>query len=155
MNQPVTSRQADITANLATGYFKEGVFSTSWKANRMSLPFKGSPAGGGYSTNGDLLKFASALRSGKLVKSATVQRMFADAVPAGPGTYAAGFGERLSNGRHIRGHAGGAPGMNANLAIVWETGATVAVTSNQGDTPTAMLLSERIADLLASHGKKP
>ena len=147
--------QEDVTPWLATGYFREGAFATSWKANWMTLPFKGSPAGGGYSTNGDLLRFAAALRSGKLVKDATLQKMFADGVPAGPGKYAAGFGERASNGRSIRGHSGGAPGMSANLAIVWETGAAVAITSNQGDTPTAMLLSERIADLLAAEGKKP
>lgn len=147
--------QEDITQKLATGYFRDGAFATSWKANWMTLPFKGSPAGGGYSTNGDLLRFASALRGGKLVKAATLQKMFDDAVPAGPGKYAAGFGDRLSNGRQIRGHAGGAEGMSANLAMVWETGAAVAVTSNQGDTPTAMLLSERIADLLASQGQKP
>lgn len=141
--------QEDITQNLAIGYFREGAFATSWKANWMTLPFKGGPAGGGYSTNGDLLRFAGALRDGRLVRTATLQKMFDEGVPVGPGTYAAGFGDRLSNGRHIRGHAGGAPGMSANLAMVWETGATVAVTSNQGDTPTAMLLSERIADLLA------
>ncbi|MDO8297724.1 MAG: serine hydrolase domain-containing protein [Caulobacter sp.] len=141
--------QEDITQNLAIGYFREGAFATSWKANWMTLPFKGSPAGGGYSTNRDLLRFAGALRAGRLVGTATLQKMFDDGVPVGPGAYAAGFGDRQSNGRHIRGHAGGAPGMSANLAMVWETGATVAVTSNQGDTPTAMLLSERIADLLA------
>ena len=147
--------QEDITEKLANGYFKDGAFATFWKANGMTLPFKGSPAGGGYSTNSDLLRFASALRGGKLVGPATLQKMFDDGVPVGPGAYAAGFGDRLSNGRHIRGHAGGAPGMSANLAIVWETGAAVAVTSNQGDTPTAMLLSERIADLLASQGQQP
>lgn len=147
--------QEDITDKLATGYFRDGAFATAWKTNGMTLPFKGSPAGGGYSTNADLLRFASALRGGKLVGTATLQKMFDDGVPVGPGTYAAGFGDRLSNGRHVRGHAGGAPGMNANLALVWETGAAVAVTSNQGDTPTAMLLSERIADLLASQGQKP
>lgn len=147
--------QEDVTEKLAIGYFKEGAFATSWKANWMTLPFKGSPAGGGYSTNGDLLRFANALRGGKLIGAATLQKMFEDGVPAGPGKYAAGFGDRPSNGRHIRGHAGGAEGMNANLAMVWETGAAVAVTSNQGDTPTAMLLSERIADLLASQGKMP
>lgn len=141
--------QEDITQNLAIGYFREGAFATAWKANWMTLPFKGGPAGGGYSTNGDLLRFAGALRDGRLVGPATLQKMFDDGVPVGPGTYAAGFGDRLSNGRHIRGHAGGAPGMSANLAMVWETGATVVVTSNQGDTPSAMLLSERIADLLA------
>jgi CubicO group peptidase (beta-lactamase class C family) len=128
----------DVTEKLAAGYFRDGVFAASWKANWMSLPFKGSPAGGGYSTNADLLRFAGALRGGKLVRATTLQKMFDDGVPVGPGSYAAGFGDRLSSGRHIRGHAGGAPGMSANLAMVWETGAAVAVTSNQGDTPTAM-----------------
>lgn len=147
--------QEDVTPKLATGYFREGAFATTWKANWMTLPIKGSPAGGGYSTNADLMRFASALRGGKLVGQETLQAMFADGVPAGPGAYTAGFGDRLSHGRHVRGHAGGAPGMSANLAIVWETGATVAITSNQGDTPTAMLLSERIADLLAAQEAKP
>lgn len=147
--------QEDVTPKLATGYFREGAFATTWKANWLTLPFKGSPAGGGYSTNADLLRFSGALRSGTLVGKETLAAMFADSVPVGPGAYAAGFGERMSNSRHIRGHAGGAPGMSANLAIVWETGATVAITSNQGDTPTAMLLSERLADLLAGQKGAP
>jgi CubicO group peptidase (beta-lactamase class C family) len=144
--------QEDVTPQLATGYFHDGLFSTVWKANPMTLPFKGSPAGGGYSTNTDLLRFAAALRDAKLVKRETLQKMFDNEVPAGPGGYAAGFGDRPSQGRHIRGHAGGADGMNADLAIVWETGAAAAITSNEGDSQTAMMLAERIADLLAAQG---
>ncbi len=142
--------QEDVTPQLATGYYHDGLFATAWKANWMTLPFKGSPAGGGYSTNADLLRFAAALRDAKLVKRETLQKMFDNEAPAGPGGYAAGFGDRPSHGRHIRGHAGGADGMNADLAIVWETGATVAITSNEGDSQTAMLLAETIADLLAA-----
>lgn len=144
----------DITPKLAVGYFREGPFSTDWKANWMSLPFKGSPAGGGYSTNADLIRFAMALHDGKLVKDETLTKMFDGEVPAGPGGYAAGFGDRLSHDRHIRGHAGGAPGMDADLAMVWETKAAVAVTSNEGDSQTAMMLAEQIADLLAAEGAK-
>lgn len=145
----------DITPQLAVGYFRDGPFATAWKANWMSLPFKGSPAGGGYSTDADLLRFARALHEGRLVRPDTLAKMFDGEVPAGPGGYAAGFGDRLSHGRHIRGHAGGAPGMDADLAIVWETGAAVAVTSNEGDTPTAMMLAEHIADLLAAEAPHP
>lgn len=147
--------QEDITPKLATGYFHNGVFSTVWKANWMTLPFKGSPAGGGYSTNADLLRFVKALRDAKLVKRETLTKMFDGEVPAGPGGYAAGFGDRVSHGRHIRGHAGGAPGMDANLAMVWETNAAVAITSNEGDSQTAMMFAETIADLLAAEGAKP
>ena len=67
--------QEDVTPKLATGYFHDGAFSTDWKANWMTLPFKGSPAGGGYSTNADLLRFAKALRDAKLVKRETLAKM--------------------------------------------------------------------------------
>ncbi|MGB3462652.1 serine hydrolase domain-containing protein [Rhodanobacter lindaniclasticus] len=144
----------DITPKLAVGYFHEELFSSTWKAAWLKLGFKSGPAGGGYSTNADLLRFAGALHKGKLVKPATLARMFDGEVPAGPGGYAAGFGDRLSHGRHIRGHAGGIEGTDANLQMVWETGAAVALTSNEGPAQT-WLLAEHIADLLAAEGVKP
>lgn len=144
----------DITPKLSVGYFHEGLFSDEWKADWMKIPFKGSPAGDSYATNADLLRFAKALREGKLVKPITLTKMFDDEVPAGPGAYAAGFGDRLSHGRHIRGHAGGIEGTDANLQMVWETGAAVALTSNEGQSQH-WLLAERIADLLAAEGAKP
>ncbi len=140
----------EVVPGLAVGYFLDSPFSTQWKAAWMKLPYKGGPAGNAYSTNADLLRFSRALRSGTLVKPATLDRMFDAPIPAGPGAYAAGFGERLSQGRRIRGHAGGIEGVSADLAIVWETGATVAVTSNQGASNSAMMLAEHIADLLAA-----
>jgi D-alanyl-D-alanine carboxypeptidase len=143
----------DVTPGLAVGYFQEGPLATEWKADWMKTGFKGGPAGGGYSTNTDLLRFATALREGKLVKAATLTKMFDDAVPAGPGGYAAGFGDRLSHGRHIRGHAGSIEGTDANLAIVWGTNAAVALTSNEGKSQTWML-AEFIADLLAAESSK-
>lgn len=145
---------ANITPKLAVGYFREGPFSTEWKADWMKIPFKGSPAGDSYSTNADLLRFAKALRAGRLVKPATLKKMFEDEVPVGPGGIAAGFGERLSHGRHIRGHQGGIEGTTTDLAMVWETGAAVALTSNEGESKT-WLLAERIADLLAAEHAKP
>ena len=144
----------DITPKLATGYFREGPFATSWKADWMKIPFKGSPAGDSYSNTTDLLRFAKALHEGRLVKPATLAKMFDDEVPAGPGGYAAGFGDRLSHGHHIRGHAGGIEGTDANLQIVWETGAAVALTSNEGPGQSWML-AEHIADLLAASAAKP
>jgi D-alanyl-D-alanine carboxypeptidase len=144
----------DVTPNLAVGYFHAGLFASEWKADWMKNPFKGGPAGGGYSNNADLLRFASALRKGKLVKPATLAKMFDDEVPAGPGGYAAGFGDRLSHGRHVRGHAGGIEGTDANLAMIWESNADVVLTSNEGPGQ-AWLFAERIADLLAAESAKP
>lgn len=144
----------DVTPNLSVGYFRDGPLAAEWKAAWMKIPFKGEPAGASYSTNADVLRFARALREGELVKPATLAKIFDDPVPAGPGGYAAGFGERVSHGRHIRGHVGGIEGTDANLAIVWETGAAVALTSNEGPAEN-WLLAERIADLLAAGYVKP
>jgi CubicO group peptidase (beta-lactamase class C family) len=144
----------EVTPKLSVGYYHEGPFSSDWKADWMKIPFKGGPAGGGYSTNADLLRFAAALREGRLVKPVTLAKMFDGEVPAGPGGYAAGFGDRLSHGRHIRGHAGGIEGTDADLAMVWEAGVAVALTSNEGPGQS-WLLAERIADLLAAEGAKP
>lgn len=144
----------EVTPKLAVGYFHESPFSTKWKANWMKIPFKGSPAGDAYSTNADLLRFAAALRSGKLLKQATLAEMFKDPVPMGPGAIEAGFGERLSHGRHIRGHQGGIEGETTDLAMIWETRGAVALTSNEGQSQT-WLLAEKIADLLAAEATKP
>ena len=143
----------EVTPKLAVGYFHDSPFSSEWKANWMKIPFKGGPAGNSYSTNADLLRFAAALRGGKLLKQATLTQMFKDPVPMGPGAIEAGFGERLSHGRHIRGHQGGIQGTTADLAMVWETDGAVALTSNEGQNQT-WLLAEHIADLLAAEGAK-
>lgn len=144
----------EVTPKLAVGYFHESPFSSEWKANWMKIPFMSAPAGDSYSTNADLLRFAQALRGGKLLKAHTLTSMFEDAVPAGPGSYAAGFGQRLSHGRHIRGHQGGSEGVTTDLAMIWETGGAVALTSNQGQSQTWML-AEQIANLLAAEGTTP
>jgi CubicO group peptidase (beta-lactamase class C family) len=61
------------------------------------LPGRGSPAGGGYSTVGDLVRFAQALRTGKLIK----------------GTYA----PRMVGPQAGLGIAGGSPGVNGMLQL--------------------------------------
>ena len=80
--------------------------------------------------------------------------MFAEPMQMGPGAIAAGFGERLSHGRHIRGHQGGIEGITTNLAMIWETQGAVALTSNQGQNRTWMF-AEHIADLLAADENPP
>ncbi len=144
-----------IVPGLAVGYYHDdGVFSRTWKANWAQGVYKGSPAGGGYASNADLLRFAKALHGGKLLKSATLAKMFDDEVPNdGPGAIGAGIDERVSHGRHIRGHQGGIEGTTADLEMIAETGAAVALTSNQGPSQH-WLLAERIADLLAAEGAK-
>lgn len=147
-------RLDEITPNLAVGYYHDGMFSSVWMMDWSKTPFKGGPAGGAYSNNADLLLFADALRNSRLVKPATLAKMFADEVPAGPGGEAAGFGDRLSHGSPIRGHTGGIEGTTADLQMIWNANAAVALTSNEGQSQTWML-AENIADLLAAEAEKP
>lgn len=51
--------------NRSVGYTKQG--GDAWHPNTNFLPFRGTAAGGGYTTVGDLLRFANALREKKLL----------------------------------------------------------------------------------------
>jgi hypothetical protein len=100
---------------------------------------------------GDLLKFDQALRNNKLLNAASIQTVIAGKVQPPrfpPGMkYAYGFGDKNPDGGRIVGHNGGAPGMNAQLDIHWNTGYTVVVLSNL-DPPAATEWAKYISDRL-------
>jgi CubicO group peptidase (beta-lactamase class C family) len=56
----------------AVGYMRSSPSGGAWVPNTDTLPWRGTAAGGGYSTVGDLLRFAQALRSGRLISEATL-----------------------------------------------------------------------------------
>jgi len=115
----------------------------------------GSPAGGAISTAEDLLKFAEALRAGKLVSQRTFLKM-AEGHPTPTGRQY-GYGMEVDEvyGRKVVGHSGGFPGVSTNLYIVLDSPYTVVVLANQ-DPPASGLLGEpakRVAAAMASRGK--
>jgi CubicO group peptidase (beta-lactamase class C family) len=93
--------------------------------NTSTLPWSGTSAGGGYSTVGDLLLFASALQSGKLLDPGLLQRATTDQAHTG---YGFGF-YALKDG--IYGHGGGSPGMNGEMHIIPKKGYIIAVLVNR------------------------
>lgn len=109
---------------------------------------RGSPAGGGYATAPDVLRFAAALRRGVLLRPATLDQFTTGRVDPGPGgRHDYGFGDTTLNGHRIVGHAGGLPGISANLDMFWNDGWVVVVMSNM-DAGAMVLVSkarERIA----------
>ncbi|HEU4794031.1 MAG TPA: serine hydrolase domain-containing protein [Pyrinomonadaceae bacterium] len=120
--------------NIALGYtrmqFSGGMGSGARRPNRR--PAKGSPAGGGYSTVEDLLKFSLALRGNKLLSqkyTELVMKGQAETNSSGA-KYGYGFGDKEVNGKHIVGHNGGAPGIGANFDIFPELGYTAVVLTN-------------------------
>jgi CubicO group peptidase (beta-lactamase class C family) len=128
--------------NRSVGYMRSD--SGGWKPNTDTLPYRGTSAGGGYSTVGDLVRFATALLSHKLLNASYTDLLITGKVATGrgPGKYAYGFeDERDKNGNGYVGHGGGAPGMNGELRIYPKSGYIVAVLANL-DPPAAQQISE-------------
>jgi D-alanyl-D-alanine carboxypeptidase len=134
---PVTKR--------SVGYTEVSI--GKWQSNSDTLPYRGTSAGGGYSTVGDLLRFADALQQHKLLNARYTEMLTAGKVDAMGGRYAYGFEDRTVNGTRCFGHGGGAPGMNGDLEICPVPGYVVAVLANM-DPPAAGRISDFIANRL-------
>ena len=113
-----------------------------WHPNTDTLPYRGTAAGGGYSTVEDLTRFAEALLNQRLLKRDSTDLLFTAKVDSGPGAgYAYGFeDQRDIDGSGPVGHSGGAPGMNGDLRIYPNSGNVVAVLANL-DPPAAQRIS--------------
>jgi CubicO group peptidase (beta-lactamase class C family) len=109
-----------------------------------TLPYRGTPAGGGYSTIGDFLKFANALNAGKLLDSAHLQSLATGGVTTPGGQFIRyDFGAKMPDGKRFYGHAGGAPGMNGEMRIIPEGGMMFVVLANR-DPPAAQAIANFI-----------
>jgi D-alanyl-D-alanine carboxypeptidase len=120
-------------------------------SNAATLPYRGTSAGGGYSTVRDLVRFAEALRARKLLDSAHTALLTTGKVDARGDRYAYGFFDRRVGGVRFVGHGGGAPGMNGDLQIDPQTGYVIAVLANL-DPPAAQRISTFIMNRLPAGG---
>lgn len=128
----------EIVANRAVSYTKEG---GRLRSAMFEHPARGSSAGGGYSTARDLMRFAAALKAGRLVPPAYASWILSrdaaapkDGAPSG----------RVSGSLGI---AGGTSGVNAVLDIDADRGTTIVVLCN-ADPPCAEKAIRRIRGLL-------
>jgi len=121
----------------AVGYMRASRTGGAWMPNTDTLPWRGTAAGGGYSTVGDLLRFAQALRAGRLISKATL----AEATRPHQQQYGYGFGVQGEGRLRSYGHGGGAPGMNGELRVFPRLGYVVVSLSNL-DPPAASELVE-------------
>jgi len=114
-SQPEDEKVADRSV----GYTKMG--TGELHPNTDTLPYRGTSAGGGYTTVGDLLAFANALEAHKLLDAHYTELLTTGKVdmpgPGGGARYAYGFEEMTINGTKCVGHGGGAPGMNGELEM--------------------------------------
>jgi CubicO group peptidase (beta-lactamase class C family) len=138
------------TRKLATGYAK--VFDAQGQAtflsnSRSRAGLRGGPAGGAYSTAGDMLKFGQALRAGKLLKPDNVAVLLSAKMDLGARNY--GYGFDVSETRGSAGHGGGSTGISDNFEMFVRSGWCAVVMSNytfsgfEASTPVV----EKIRDL--------
>ena len=128
--------------NLAIGYSKmgrDGKPLEEVRDNTNTREVRGGPAGGGYSTVGDLVKFHMALRSYKLLSEEYTKLVTTGKVEGGGpmGRYGYGFSDKMFNGKHIVGHNGGSRGIAANFEMYPELGYTSVMLMNT-DPPAMM-----------------
>jgi D-alanyl-D-alanine carboxypeptidase len=126
--------------------------TSAWVPNTDTLPYRGTSAGGGYSTVEDLARFADALLGHQLLDADSTDLLITGKVKSRPGAeYAYGFEDaRDLDGNGWVGHGGGAPGMNGALRIYPKSGYVVAVLANM-DPPAAQRLSEYLDPRLPEH----
>ncbi|HEX8273721.1 MAG TPA: serine hydrolase domain-containing protein [Longimicrobiaceae bacterium] len=141
-----TAPEDSLVPGRAVGYMRQG--SGALVSNAPTLPYRGTPAGGGYSTVGDFARFAEAVRERRLLDPAHTALLLGGKVPVGPGLqYAYGFQDRVVFGRRVVGHGGGAAGMNGELAFEPDGGYVVVVLSNF-DPPAAGRVASFILERL-------
>lgn len=127
----------------AIGYMGVGESS---KPNTETLPYRGTSAGGGYTTVEDLLRFANALTQHKLLNEQYTDLLTTAKPETGDAHYAYGFQDDVVRGVRSFGHSGGAPGMNGNLQIFPQTGYVVVALANmdRGAQRESGWISERV-----------
>jgi D-alanyl-D-alanine carboxypeptidase len=135
--------ESEPVANRSVGYMRDA--DGRLEPDTDTLPYRATSAGGGYSTVGDLLNFANALQSYKLLDPRYTQMLTTGKVAQpGGGRYAYGFGEETIDGVRCFGHNGGAPGMNGELKICPAVGYVIAVLANM-DPPAATGIANYVA----------
>ena len=105
----------DPVPNLAMGHTRlkaDGSLSDTWMENTLAHVVRGGPAGGGYTSVDDLLRFARGVQAHRVLSPEMTTTYLTGRVAMGPGAkYACLIGEALENGYVERGHNGGAAGV--------------------------------------------
>jgi CubicO group peptidase (beta-lactamase class C family) len=131
--------------NLSIEYTKMG--ATHWIPIADAPINSGSSAGAGFSTVGDLLRFANALRENKLLDAQHTKLMTKGRVATPLGLDAYGFQVQTINGNQCFGHNGSSRGVNGDLKMCLNSSYAIVVLANM-DPPAADQVSAFIAGRL-------
>ncbi|MFT5287961.1 MAG: CubicO group peptidase (beta-lactamase class C family) [Planctomycetota bacterium] len=129
MDEPVKNLAIGYTRAGADGHDEGGPLRNNYYLHRA----RGGPAGGGFSTVGDLNRFGLALLNSDLLSLEGVQNLLGGKVNMGwgdGGRYCYGFISKNQEGHESVGHSGGAPGINASFRMFPADGYTLVVLTN-------------------------
>lgn len=125
--------------DLSLGYTKRG--EKTWHTDRAAAQARGTASGGGYTTVGDLLRFANALQDNKLLDARDTELLQAGDIATPTGIhYSYGFEVKTWNDLRCFGKAGGGPGTDDNFNICPGAGYVVAILANL-DPPAGQRIS--------------
>ena len=136
--------------NLAMGYSSEPFDDDGpqWTNNMYKHVVRGGPAGGGFSTVEDLLRFDIALRSHKLLNPKYTEMVWSGKPELNSPDYGFGFGAGGTPGDRKVGHSGGFSGISSNLDMFLDSGYTAIVMSNYDGGSRAV--SSKMQQLIAA-----
>jgi CubicO group peptidase (beta-lactamase class C family) len=156
----MTSTRADdvfaIIANRARGYIKvdigsllmlsEGARKQVKVGDVINAPLHDTsakvPGGGLVSTAVDLVRFAIAVNTKRLVKPTTLEQMWTEqkARDGKETRYGFGWGINQANGQRMIIHNGGQAGTRTDLRLFPEKGIVIAVMTNLSDAPIEQMI---------------
>ncbi|MBO9657932.1 MAG: serine hydrolase [Chitinophagaceae bacterium] len=115
---------------IATGYTMDQDKPGHWKNNNFVNVFKGGPAGGYYTTAGDLLRFSKAITNHLLLNENSTRLYLTGKIRYDKGYYAYGISTDTINGYGITGHTGGHFGIANEFLMCPQLGYTVIILTN-------------------------
>ena len=132
--------------DMSLGYTKRG--GKDWHTDTAAVQIRGTAAGGGYITVGDLLRFANALEEKKLLDAKDTELLITGDIATPIGVhYSYGFEVTTWNGVRCFGKGGLGPGTDDNFNICPAAGYVVAVSANM-DPPAGQRISGFILNRL-------
>lgn len=133
----------------ALGYTDDG---GALRDNESGREIRGGPAGGGFSTVDDLLRFGRALLGGRLLQRATLEQLTTGSSDGG--RYGLGFMTIGAGAARAFGHNGGAPGM-ATWFLVWPERGVIEVLLTNRDPGLLAAVQQPLMRAIANPGMVP
>lgn len=144
----MTSTDTNMAAGDVAVAYTMSAATGQLQPNRTWLPYSGLSAGGIVSTAADVVRFANALQSHRLLSAEYTTMLTTGKVNTQSGKYGYGCFERVKDGVRSFGHSGNAPGVNSDLSIFPDVGYVIVVLANM-DMPAATSITAFVADRLS------